>query len=281
MQSNPIIFDRKQVRRQRDRAATTMTSVDFLLKDGAERIGEALDMVARAFPLALDLGSRDGFFTHPKIGQLVRAELSMEMLKAADGLRVQCDEEWLPFAEHSFDLVISNLNLHWVNDLPGVLAQIQRVLKPDGMFIAVMFGGVTLQELREAALAAGMQHGVTPRVIPFVDLQQAGALLQRAGFALPVVDGDMLSVSYAHPLTLMQELRKMGEGNALSERRRVPATRKEIMDICERYMAMFADEEKRIPASFEMVMLTGWKPHASQQQPAKRGSGKVNLKNVL
>jgi SAM-dependent methyltransferase len=209
--------------------------------------------------------------------------MSAAQISRAKGLRLAADEELIPFAQNSFDLVLSLGSLHWVNDLPGALVQIQRILKPDGLFLAMMPGGQTLRELRDSFEQAEMaaKGGVSPRISPFVDVRDAGGLLQRAGFALPVVDSEMLNVTYTHPLKLMHDLRHMGETNSL---RQAPAhfTGCSLMMLAvDHYVRHYGTEDGRIPASFELVTLTGWKPHPSQQQPAKRGSGQVNLGDVL
>ncbi|MGB1540423.1 MAG: SAM-dependent methyltransferase, partial [Rickettsiales bacterium] len=180
-------------------------------------------------------------------------------------------------------LVVSPLSLHAVNDLPGTLAQIRRCLKPDGLFLGLLFGGQTLRELRDVLTAAEMEitGGLTPRIFPFVDIRDAGDLLARAGFALPVVDGEVLDVSYEHLFSLMADLRGMGESNILHQRQKHLSSRRIFLRAAELYHTRYANEEGRIPASFELVTLTAWAPHANQQQPAKRGSGKMNLGDAL
>ena len=178
-------------------------------------------------------------------------------------------------ATASLDLVVSALALQFVNDLPGTLIQIRRALKPDGLFLAAMIGGDSLAELREAfaQAEAEVEGGVSPRVAPFADLRDLGALLQRAGFALPVTDVDRVTVRYASPLALMHDLRRMGAGNALSERRRTPLRRATLRRVLEIYAERFADPDGRIRATFEIVWLSGWAPHESQQQPLRAGLG--------
>ena len=193
------------------------------------------------------------------------------------------DEEVLPFAPGSLDLVVSALSLQFVNDLPGTLIQIRRALKPDGLFLAALIGGESLTELRQAfaAAEAEVEGGVSPRVAPFADLRDLGALLQRAGFALPVADVDRVIVRYASPLDLMQELRRMGAGNVLLERRRVPLKRATLRRMLEVYAERFGGADGRIPATFEIVWLSGWAPHESQQQPLAPGSAKTRLADAL
>ena len=204
---------------------------------------------------------------------------------ARDGefLRVAADEEALPFADASLDLVVSALALQWVNDLPGTLVQIRRALKPDGLLMAAMLGGDTLIELREAFASAEseIEGGLSPRVAPFADLRELGALMQRAGFALPVVDSDRLTVRYESAFALMRDLRAMGATNVLAERRRAPLRRATLMRMAEIYAERFADADGRVRATFEIVWLSGWSPHESQQKPLKPGSASQRLADAL
>jgi SAM-dependent methyltransferase len=199
------------------------------------------------------------------------------------GLGVAADAEALPFHDASLDLVVSALALQFVNDLPGTLIQIRRALKPDGLFLAAIIGGDTLTELRQAfaAAEAEIEDGISPHVVPFADLRDIGALLQRAGFALPVADIDRLTVRYASPFALMHDLRRMGAGNALIERRRRPLRRTTLVRMAEIYAEKFSDADGRIRATFEIVWLSGWAPHESQQQPLKPGSATTRLSDVL
>jgi SAM-dependent methyltransferase len=201
------------------------------------------------------------------------------MVGRARGLRVVADEEALPFGLDRLDLIVSCFSLHWVNDLPGTLAQIRHALKPDGLFLAAMPGGTTLSELRESLMRAELEvdGGAAPRVSPLVDVRDAGMLLQRAGFAMPIADVETVTVTYGHPLELIQELRAMGEANALAERRREPLRRDTLARACELYQERFADAQGRVPATFQLLILSGWKPDPSQPQPIRRGSGQVDL----
>jgi SAM-dependent methyltransferase len=198
-------------------------------------------------------------------------------------LTVVADEEALPFRDGSLDLVVSALTLQFVNDLPGALIQIRRALKPDGLFLAALIGGDSLTELRAAFAQAEseVEGGVSPRVAPFADLRDLGALLQRAGFALPVTDIDRVTVRYPSPLALMHDLRRMGATNVLTERRRKPSRRATLQRLFEIYAERFADADGRIRATFEIVWLSGWAPHESQQQPLKPGSAKMRLADAL
>ena len=231
------IFDRRSVRRHRDRAAANLPDHDFLLREVGERLADRLADVRRRFPVALDLGCHRGELAGMLAGRggietLVQCDISETMVRAASGLRLVADEEALPFADGSFELVTSLLSLHWVNDLPGALIQIRRALRPDGLLLAALFGGETLKELRRSLAEAEIANegGLSPRVSPFADVRDIGNLLQRAGFTLPVVDIDTLTVSYSDPLRLLVDLRRMGESNAVLERRKSASRRTTLLD---------------------------------------------------
>ncbi|HEY4345182.1 MAG TPA: methyltransferase domain-containing protein [Parvibaculum sp.] len=282
------IFDRALHARRRSRAAAHFGDHDFLIRRVAEEFADRLAAVTRAFPLALDLGSHRGALklvsVEPgKIGRIISADLSPAMLAENEGPRVAADEERLPFRDESFDLVASALSLHWTNDLPGALIQIRRALKPDGLFLGAIFGGETLIELRQSLAEAEIEceGGLSPRVSPFADLRDMGALMQRAGFALPVVDTDRVTVRYANVFRLLAELRGMGETNALIERRRTPLKRGTLTRAAEIYGEKFGLPDGRIPATFEIVTLTGWAPHESQQKPLRPGSATGKLADAL
>jgi SAM-dependent methyltransferase len=193
------------------------------------------------------------------------------------------DEELLPFKEQSLDLVISNLSLHWINDLPGALSQICRALKQDGLFLATMLGGETLKELREALMEAEIEieGGLSPRLSPFAGIKDAGNLLGRAGFALPVADTETITVSYKDPIKLMSDLRGMGEANANAQRKTTFSRRATMMRAIEIYVEKFTNEEGLIPATFEIIYLTAWAPDESQQKPLQPGSGQLSLGDVF
>ena len=291
------VFDRRAVRRHRERAAKTLAAHDFLLREVADRLAERLDDVTRRFPLALDLGCHDGALGRALGGcggrggrggieTLVQSDLSPAMAeKAANFGRpaLAADEEALPFAEATFDAVFSLLSLHWVNDLPGALIQVCRALKPDGLFLAAMLGGETLKELRAALLEAEVEieGGAGPRVSPFADVRDLGALLQRAGFALPVADVDDIEVSYPDALRLMADLRGMGEANAVADRRKGFSRRATLMRAAELYAERHAGSDGRVPATFQVIYLTAWAPHESQPQPLAPGSAKTRLSTAL
>lgn len=283
-----MIFDRTAVRRHRERAAAGFGDHDFLFREVAERLADRLADVTHRFPVALDLGCRTGVLgavlqDRGGIETLIRTDLSPAMAARAGRPAVVVDDERLPFAAESLDLVASVLGLHWTNDLPGALLQIREALRPDGLFLAALFGGDTLRELRQVLMQAEIEieGGASPRLSPFVDVRDAGALLQRAGFALPVVDSDLITVTYPDALALMRDLRGMAESNALIARRKSFSRRTTLLRAAALYAERFAAPDGRIPASFQIVTLTGWKPHARQQQPLKPGSAAARLAEAL
>ena len=283
-----LVFDRTLLRRRRERAARDWNGRAFLKREIAERLVERLDDVRRSFALALDLGSHgDEIATalarRNTVGHLVRADLGQGFACRAQGPAVVADEELLPFAPESFDLVLSAMTLHWVNDLPGTLIQIGRILKPDGLLLAAMLGGATLWQLRQALAAAEseIEGGLSPRVSPFADLRDAAGLLQRAGFALPVADSETVDVEYSDALALMRDLSAMGEGNLVVERRRGLARRSTLLRAAEIYGERFTLPSGRVVASFEVLFLHGWRPHASQPQPLRPGTAAGRLADAL
>jgi NADH dehydrogenase [ubiquinone] 1 alpha subcomplex assembly factor 5 len=259
-----VIFDRQTLRRRRDRAAL-LANESFLFTQLAERLADRLADFTRSFPLALDLGAHTGILGDTLEGRggvqvLVQTDLSKSMLDETSGPRVVCDEEFLPFAENTFDAVLSAGSLHWVNDLPGTLAQIHRILKKDGLFLAMFPGGETLKELRASLEAAELsaKGGISPRVSPFVDVRDAGALLQRAGFSMPVADSEKLTAYYQDALTLFSDLREWGESNVLVSRQKHLARRSVLFEAAAHYAQHFK-RDKGLPATFEFVAMTGWK----------------------
>ena len=272
VQIPPALFDRALLQRRQQRAKA-QGAVTFLLDRVAEDMSDRLAAVMREFQAPADLWTpADGLAA-------LRTRLpSIEHIALNAG-----GAEELPFAPESLDLVVSALALQFVNDVPGVLAQIRRALKPDGLLLAAMIGGDSLTELRQAfaAAEAECEGGVSPRVSPFADLRDIGALLQRAGFALPVTDVDRVVVRYGNALALMQDLRRMGASNVLIERRRTPSRRATLLRMAEIYAERFADADGRIRATFDIVWLSGWAPHASQQQPLKPGSAKASLAEAV
>lgn len=283
-----LVFDRMSLRRHRDRAASRLAGHDFLLREVGERLVDRLDDVRRRFPCALDLGCHGGILARHLNGRgeietLVQTDLSERMVAAASGLRLAADEEALPFAAASFDLVLSLLSLHWVNDLPGALTQLRMALKPDGLLLAAMLGGQTLKELRQALAEAelAVEGGLSPRIAPFADVRDAGGLLQRAGFALPVVDTETITVSYGEPLGLLRDLRGMGETNAVRERRKTMSRRETVLAALARYRDTFADADGRVPATFQVIYLTAWAPDPSQPTAKRPGSARARLADAL
>ena len=274
-----------------DRAAPRFAAANFLKARAAGDAVERLEAILRSFPLAVDLGARDGAFSaalaqsdaRERIGLVIEADFSARMLAHRPGVRVQLDEEALPFADESLDLVVSTLALHWVNDLPGAMIQIRRALKPDGLFMGALFGGETLTELRQSLTQAEseLSNGAGLRIAPFADAFDGAGLLQRAGFALPVADVDRVVVRYANPLRLIDDLRAMGETNALVDRARQPLSRPVLARALEIYAERFADPDGRIRATFDIITLTGWAPHPDQQKPLKPGSAKMRLADAL
>ncbi|MDG2527663.1 methyltransferase domain-containing protein [Caulobacter endophyticus] len=291
MTSSPLLFDRDLLRARLDRAAPHFGQAGFLKARAAGDAVMRLEAILREFPVAVDLGSRDGAFRAAlsesdaagKIDLLIDTDLSARMLAGRGGATVVADEERLPFGDETLDLVVSTLALHWTNDLVGALIQIRRALRPDGLFIGALFGGATLTELRQSLMAAEdeIAGGVSMRVSPFADTVDAAGLLQRAGFTLPVADVDRVKVRYAHPIALLQDLRRMGETSVLLDRSRKPLTRKLLFRALEIYQERFAEADGRVPATFEIVTATGWAPHDSQQKPLRPGSAKMRLADAL
>jgi len=282
------IFDRALLVRRRQRVAATATDYDFLLARVAEDLAERLAIVRRTFPLAANIGAHHGLVSRAIKGiagveTIIDVDATAELLVHCPGLRVVADEEALPFADASLDLVVSGLSLQLVNDLPGALVQMRRALKPDGLFLGALLGGATLKELREAWLAAEAEvtGGASPRVAPFADVRDMGSLLQRAGFALPVVDSDTVTVTYADPLALMREIKVMGGSNMLSARGRVPVTRGLLLRAAEIYAERFAAADGRVAATFEILTLTAWAPDESQPKPLRPGSAQTRLAEAL
>ncbi|WP_421699900.1 methyltransferase domain-containing protein [Ancylobacter sp.] len=276
------VFDPVALAQRRQRALA-LGPETFLLDRVAEDLLDRLGAVKRRFGNVADLGTptralRDALAasgmveTYKAFGPVERADVD-----------VITDPEILPFAPASLDLVVSALALQSVNDLPGVLAQIRRALKPDGLLLAGFLGGGTLNELREAFTIAESDTlgGISPRVAPFVDLRDLGGLLQRAGLALPVTDVDRVVVRYGDPLALLQDLRRMGAANPLVDRRRAPLLKKTLVRLFEVYAERFADPDGRLRATFEIVWISGWAPHESQQKPLRPGSAKTRLADAL
>ena len=288
------IFDRHLLLKRREKASVTFHDHDFLFKEVAIRLVDRVKDINRKFPLALDLGCRNGLLGNTfsemapnKIETLVQADFSPGMATSAalnTGLySLVIDEERLPIRERCLDLILSCLNLHHVNDLPGTLIQICRALKPDGVFIGAIFGNQTLQELRQSWLQAESEidGGASLRVSPFVELQDAAALKQRAGFALPEPDIDNINVTYDNPLNLMHDLKGMGETNILVDRKRMLTKRKTLLSAVKTYITQYSDNSGRVTATFQIIYLIGWAPAENQQKALKPGTAALKLADAL
>ena len=287
--ATPLIFDRAVVKRHRDRAAIAGTA-EFLFDHTAEDFALRLSEITRSFEHILVTGARRGQVARGLLDRdgpaptVFQADLSHPMARAARSALPELpvlvmDEELLPFAIHSLDLILCPLTLHWLNDLPGALAQMQRALKPDGLLMASMLGGDTLTELRSIMLEAeaALLGGAGPRVNPAIDLRDAAGLMQRAGFALPVADTERLDVTYESALALLRDLRAMGETSAFLQRDRRTPPRGFWPLVTNLYEQRHAGPDGRITATFELFTLTGWHPHESQQKPLRPGSGQTDL----
>ena len=267
--SAPALFDRALLL-QRQARAQKLGAATFLLDRVAEDMEERLCAVKREFSAAADVWTPgDGVLRRDRFTGFTRV--------------APTQDEALPLRPETLDLAVSALAFQFVNDLPGVLAQIRRALKPDGLLLAAMIGGDSLSELRQsfAAAEAECEGGVSPRVAPFADLRDVGALLQRAGLALPVTDVDRVVVRYANTFALMADLRRMGATNILLDRRRGPTRRVTMLRMAQIYSERFADPDGRIRATFDVVWLSAWAPHESQQQPLRPGSARARLKAAV
>ncbi len=271
--SAPILFDSAARRKHVARRAARLADHDFLWQESAAMIGESLDAITHRLPTIVELNPRTPHLTH--------------LLTSREGTHevrtLEIQSETLGLADDSVDAIISNLSLHTINDLPGIFVQARRALKPDGLFLATLPGAETLGELRQvlAQTEIALSGGVSPRVAPFIEVREAGNLLSRAGFALPVTDSTTLPVTYSTLFALMDDLRGAGEANMLTDRRKNFTPRAFFVQAAERYAAQHNDGEGRILATAEIITLTAWKPAPNQQQPAKRGSGKVNFMDAL
>lgn len=275
-------FEPRLVRKRKQRSAAGFQQAAFLHARVAADLADRLEAIPRAFPSVLVIGG-GGLFTREladrpelraRLGHVVEADWA-----TGD---ILLDPERLPFADESFDLIVSPLALHWVNDLPGVFIQMRRALRPDGLMLASLLGGETLTELRLALIEAesDIHGGAGPRVAPFADLQDIAGLLQRAGFALPAADRDVVTVNYGEPMRLLADLRAMGETAALAQRNPHGLSRRILARAVDIYRARFSDGE-HLRATFEIITATGWAPHASQQKPLKPGSATTRLADAL
>lgn len=288
--SSMTVFDRALLRQRRNRAAGDFADFDFLYQAVGDQLIDRLDTVRKELPVIADLGAGTSTLTkalrHRKGTQtVINLDMAPAMAARARGLAVVADEDLLPLKAQSLDCVVANLSLHWVNDLPGALSQIRMALKPDGVFLAAVMGGDSLHELRESLMEAetAVRGGVSPRVSPLIDMQDMSALMQRAGFALPVVDRDSIVVDYASPFRLMHDLRGMAATNATVHRDRSPLPRKMMLETARVYQDKFPaeDEEGGVTATFDIIYMIGWAPAASQPQPLKPGSATARLADVL
>ena len=277
----PPLFDTGLARRRLARAHRAGYA-DFLLRRVVDDLDDRLGAVLRTFTEAVDLGSPSALAAERlrasgRVGRVTR------LAPRAEAGAVLADLEALPLAPARFDLAVSLLALQHVNDLPGTLAQLRRSLRPDGLFIGCLLGGRTLTELRQVfgQAESEVEGGVSPRVAPFAEVREMGSLLQRAGFALPVTDVEIVTVRYRDPFALMHDLRAMGLTNVLLDRRRTPLRRDTLLRAAALYAERFADPDGRLRASFEILWLSGWAPHASQQKPLKPGTAQTRLAEAL
>lgn len=278
------IFNRGLLKLRRDKCAKNFAKHAFLNQEISQRLIDNLQDIKRAFNTVLNLNvDKATIRDHLQDSFILNQDISLNMARRSESCAVQGDEEFLPFKDQSLDLVLSCLNLHWVNDLPGALAQIIHSLRPDGLFLAAALGGETLNELRSSMLKADIDQsgGSSPHISPFMDIRDGGALMQRAGFALPVVSTERITVKYSDAFSLMKELKGMGENNALIKGYKGLSSRALMMKVAQYYQDDFADAKGRIPATFDIIYMQGWAPHDSQQQPLKPGSAKMALKDAL
>ncbi len=266
MKNANILFNRKLLIKNRNHASMAWDELNFLKIAASERLADRLEDLQRTFPLGLDLGAHAGEIScatlhNKKIEKCFRSDLAEKFHP-----HLVCDEEFLPFAPQSFDIILSGLSLHWVNDLPGTLIQCHRILKPEGLFLAVLPGTQTLWELRECFMLAEekIYGGISPRIIPFPDIRDAASLLQRANFALPVADSEILTISYPDFYTILQDLRMGGEKNIMHERSSNPLSKRFLQLVAEIYSEKFTDVEGRLTVTVELVTLTGLANHGGQ-----------------
>ncbi|MEO0466282.1 MAG: methyltransferase domain-containing protein [Pseudomonadota bacterium] len=283
----PQVFNTARHIARKNRAASAYGEYDFLKARVSRDLIERLGDTSHSFTHALDLGAHTGQLTKlledsDQVGATTAFETSPAMAETAGKSTLSGDPETLPFEENRFDLVTSALALHWINDLPGQLIQINRLLKPDGLFLGALFGAGTLMELRTCLMEAETEitGGAGLRVSPLPGLQDCAGLLQRAGFALPVADVDHITVRYDHPMRLMADLKGMGESAAFASVSS-PLRRDVLMRMAELYLQRFSDPDGRIRASFEVVWLSGWAPAPGQPRPKRPGSARASLAEAL
>ena len=288
MSEPPLLFDQRLLRQRRARFAAEIEEREVLLAYVAREITERVEIMLRAFPRALDLGAYRGLLGRtvadlPSIGDVIYAESVLAYAQRCPGPAVVCDEDVLPFKDGAFNLIVSGLALHRVNDLPGGLIQIRRALAPDGLFMAAVLGANALTELRQCLLKAEeeIDGGVSPRVAPFGDVRAYGALLQRTGFALPVADAEEIEVVYPSPRALMEEIRALGGGNVLVARSKKPLSRRTLARAEELYRSRYGTPDGQVKTTFQFVFMSGWAPDPSQQKPLKPGSARSRLADAL
>ena len=288
MSEAPLLFDRRLLRQRRARFAAEIEERKVLLAYVAREIAERIEIILRAFPRALDLGAYRGLLGRtvadlPSVGDVMYAESVLAYARRCPAPAVVCDEDVLPFKDGAFNLIVSGLALHRVNDLPGSLIQVRRALAPDGLFMAAVLGAKALTELRQCLLKAEeeIDGGVSPRVAPFGDVRAYGALLQRAGFALPVADAEEIEVVYPSPRALMEEIRALGGGNVLMARSKNPLSRRTLARAEELYRSRYGTPDGKVTATFQFVFMSGWAPDPSQQKPLKPGSARNRLADAL
>ncbi|MEY4091464.1 MAG: hypothetical protein RLZZ496_646 [Pseudomonadota bacterium] len=287
MNEAPCLFDQSLLR-TRLRRAVNKGAADFLLHRVADDLEIRLQALARSFDTVADIGTpgphaAERLRASQRFTHIFRQAPIIETVGQGDWVSLVGETDLVSFAPQSLDAALSLLALHTVDDLPGFLAQIKRALKADGLFMACLLGGQTLHELRDSFAKAEIEceGGLSPRVSPFAELRDLGQLLQRAGFALPVIDTETITVRYATPLALLNDLRNMGATNALIERRKSPLRRKTLFRALELYAENYSDSDGRIRATFECLWVSGWTPHSSQQKPLQPGSAKARLADAL
>ncbi|MGU9961965.1 MAG: methyltransferase domain-containing protein [Candidatus Puniceispirillales bacterium WSBS_2018_MAG_OTU23] len=297
MMDRPILVNEDAFQRNRNRAAKNFDQLDYIKSAVAERVMDRIDTIRRDLPLVLDVGCHTGSLTElllksPKITTVKAFDPSPEMVLRArvrtggtrTGVQVECASfDRLPFEGVMFDAIVSAFSLHWANDLPGVLVQLQQRLKPDGVLVVALAGGVSLNHLRNCLVSAEIEQtgGMSPRVMPMADIKDMGGLISRAGLTMPVADSDVITVTYPDLMTLMAELRGMGEANAMTDRLKSMTPKSVFLRAAELYAQEYGDADGRIPASFEIITLTGWAADESQPKPLRPGSAKIRLADAL
>ena len=278
------IFDTISLFKHRDRFDSEFKSNDFIFSRAAEQICSKLNEINRNFNKVIELEGRNNIlFNKIKSSKLINKKNISEYYNLGMNGHVKTSIEQLPILNHSLDLIVSNLFLHWINDLPGTLIQIRKALKNDGLFIGTMFGSGTLKELDESFRIAEykIKGKVTPRISPFVDIKDAGNLLQRAGFNLIVCDTDFLNIEYNDPLELLKDIRYMGESNCLVEREKIFLRKDILKTLLNTYKQKFSNDKGKIIASVNIIFVLGWSPHSSQQKPLKPGTANFSMEKIL